>query len=118
MLRIVVFGMGIAFVIMVFRLLISGKMSERASLPWIACSFFVIFLAVFPYSIDKIAAFVNIDYPPTLLFLISILIIFLLLLYQAIHISILQNKIRELAQTIFIINSISTNDTAKQVKAE
>lgn len=118
MLRIVVFGIGIAFVIVVFRLLISGKMSERASLPWIACSFLVVFLAVFPYSIDRIATFVNIDYPPTLLFLISILIIFLLLLYQAIHISILQNKIRELTQTISIINSIGTNDRGNQVKVE
>ena len=110
MLRIVVLAIGIAFVIMAFKLLISGKMSERASLPWIACSLLVILLSIFPYSIDRIAAFVNIDYPPTLLFLISILIILLLLLYQAIHISILQNKIRELTQTISIINSKSMDD--------
>lgn len=118
MLRIVVFGMGIAFVIVVFRLLISGKMSERASLPWIACSLLVISLSIYPYSIDKIAGLMNIDYPPTLLFLISILIILLLLLYQAIHISILHNKIRELTQTISIINSIGTNDRDNQVKGE
>ncbi|KUO64428.1 MAG: hypothetical protein APF84_10670 [Gracilibacter sp. BRH_c7a] len=106
MLRIILLAIGIIFGILVFKLLINGKMSARTSLPWIACSFFVIILSAFPYTIDTFAKLVNVEYPPTLLFLISTLIIFLLLLYQAIHLSILQDKIKEQAQIIAIMKSM------------
>ncbi|RNC62974.1 MAG: hypothetical protein AWM53_01697 [Candidatus Dichloromethanomonas elyunquensis] len=113
MLRMIIFFIGLAFVLLVFRFLIKGKMSERTSLPWIACSFFVIILSVYPYSLDAIARLVNVDYPPALLFLVSILVIFLLLLYQSIHLSILQQKIRELAQTISIMKSTGVAEISK-----
>jgi len=110
MFRIVLLSIGIIFVVLVFKLLISGKMSERTSLPWIACSFFIIILSAFPYTIDKVAKIIHIDYPPTLLFLVAILILFLLVLYQSIHLSVLQHKILELAQAVSIMRSTSSAD--------
>ncbi|MFA6809308.1 MAG: DUF2304 domain-containing protein [Eubacteriales bacterium] len=105
MLQITILVAGIIFVLGVFKLLISNKINTRISLPWIACSFLVIFLALMPKIIDIVARVIGINYPPTLLFLGSILVAFLLLIYQAIQISVLQDKVRELSQYLAIINS-------------
>ncbi|NLI92059.1 MAG: DUF2304 domain-containing protein [Peptococcaceae bacterium] len=104
-LRIIILAMGALFVLLVFYLLVTRKIDERASLPWIATSMVMILLALIPSILQILASSLLIDYPPALLFLISNFVIFLLLLYQSIQISALQNKCKELAQNLSIINS-------------
>lgn len=105
-LRLTIFILGVTFDIIVFYLLVTRRINERASLPWIAGSFVIMFFTLMPDFLGVLANALGVDYPPALIFLIAILIILLLLLYQSIHISILENKCRELAQNLAIISSI------------
>ena len=104
-LKLTILILGIAFDVAVFFLLVKRRINERASLPWIVGSFIIMVFSLLPNVLEVLAHALGVSYPPALLFLIAILIILLLLLYQSIHISILQNKSRELAQNLAIINS-------------
>ena len=105
-LKLMILILGIAFDGAVFFLLVKRQINERASLPWIVGSVIIMVFSLMPNALEVLAHAFGVSYPPALLFLIAILIILLLLLYQSIHISILQNKSRELAQNLAIINSI------------
>ena len=105
-LKLTILILGIAFDVAVFFLLVTRRINERASLPWILGSVIIMVFSLMPNVLEVLAHALGVSYPPALLFLIAILIILLLLLYQSIHISILQNKSRELAQNLAIINSI------------
>jgi len=48
------------------------KFSIKESFYWVLAAIIMFFLAIFPYSIDKIAIFLNIEYPPSLLFVLFI----------------------------------------------
>lgn len=110
MLKLTIFILGIIFFIAVFFLLVTRRINERASLPWIAGSFIIVIFSVMPSLLEVLADALGVSYPPALLFLIAILIILLLLLYQSIHISLLQNKCQELAQHLAIINSMGKKE--------
>lgn len=105
-LKLTILILGIVFDCAVFFLLVTRRINERSSLPWIAGSFIIMIFSIVPSLLGIMAEFLGVSYPPALLFLIAILIILLLLLYQAIHISILQNKCQELAQNMAIISSV------------
>ncbi len=104
-LKFTILVLGVTFYIAVFFLLVTRRINERASLPWIAGSFVIMVFSLSPGLLEVMANVLGVSYPPALLFLIAILIILLLLLYQSIHISILQNKCQELAQNMAIFNS-------------
>jgi hypothetical protein len=48
--------------------------------------------------LDRIAALLKIEYPPTILFLIAILLLFWLTLYNSIQITLLRRQVVELTQ--------------------
>lgn len=102
--KFLIFILGVIFVVSVFYLLVKRKINERNSLFWLAGSLIILTLATMPDILDIMARFLGVDYPPTLLFLLSILVILFILLYQSIQISILQDKCRELTQRLAIIN--------------
>lgn len=104
-LQVTILIIGIAFDLAVFVLLVTRRINERASLPWIAGTLVIMMFSFTPSLLEVLADALGVGYPPALLFLIAILIILLLLLYQSIHISILQNKCQELAQNMAIINA-------------
>jgi hypothetical protein len=106
MLKLTILCLGVAFDIAVFFLLVKRRINERASLPWIAGSFIIMLFSLMPSLLEVMTDALGISYPPAFLFLIAILIILLLLLYQSIHISMLQNKCQELAQHLAIISSM------------
>lgn len=116
-LRITIFAMGSLFVVLVFYLLITKKINERASLPWITTCIVIMALAVIPSILRLLASLLRIEYPPALLFLIANFVLFLLLLYQSVQISALQAKCRELAQNLSILNSTGT-DIARPSKGK
>ena len=116
-LKLTILILGIAFDMAVAFLLVTRRINERASLPWIVGSVFIMVFSLMPKLLEVLAHAAGVSYPPALLYLIAILIILLLLLYQAIQISILQNKNRELAQNLAIINSI-VNREHPQVQRE
>jgi hypothetical protein len=93
---------GLFFVSAVIYLLIKRKINERHSLFWFFGAIIILILSTIPEILAVIANLVGVDYPPALLFLIAILVILAIILYQSIQISILQERLRELTQQISI----------------
>ncbi len=104
-LRLTILVLGIGFVVAVLFLLITRRINERAALPWIVGSLVIMVLSLVPHILTVLANATGVSYPPALLFLFSSLVILLLLMYQAIQISVLQEKCRELAQNLAIMRS-------------
>jgi hypothetical protein len=103
---------GTGFTLSVIYLLIKKKISEKNSLLWLIGSLVVFFFSIRPFTLDKIAAVVGVDYPPTLLFLFSILVVLLILLLHTVQISSLTAQIRELAQIIALNNELKEREKA------
>lgn len=102
-LKAIIFLLGIVFVLTVINLLVKRKISERNSFLWLAGSLAILVLSTIPDVLDVVARAAGVDYPPTLLFLMSILVILFILLYQSIQISILHERCKELAQYLAIL---------------
>ena len=73
----------------------------------------MIILAIFPYSIDSIAKFLNIDYPPSLLFVICIVFLLFINFKNSKKIAEHQEKIVELAQHVALLENESQKGEKK-----
>lgn len=105
-LKLIILICGALFVVTVIYLLVIRKINERNSLFWLFGSFLILILAMIPNILEYIAELVGVDYPPTLLFLASTLIILFIILYQSIQISILQERLKELSQHVAILKTV------------
>ncbi len=79
------------------------KFSVKESFWWVMASIVMLLLAIFPYSIDKLAGFFNVDYGPSLLFVFCIVFLTFINFKNSKKIAEQQEKIIELAQNIAII---------------
>lgn len=79
------------------------KFSIKESFWWIFSSILMLLLAIFPYSIDRVAKFLNIDYPPSLLFVLCIIFLLFINFRSSKKIAEHQEKIIELAQHVAIL---------------
>ncbi|TVY07712.1 DUF2304 domain-containing protein [Paenibacillus cremeus] len=89
---------GIGFSCGVMYLLLKKKINERHSIIWLGGVTSILVITAFPEWFDKLAVSVGVSYPPALLFLLSILVLALVVLYQSMQISILNEKLKELVQ--------------------
>ncbi|MHB1485132.1 MAG: DUF2304 domain-containing protein [Saccharofermentanales bacterium] len=96
--RIVILICGLTFTAVILYLLIIKKMNEKNSVVWIVGSFSILGISAMPQILDKIAVLIGVYYPPSLLFLVSTLVLLVCILYYSIQISVLQEKIKTLAQ--------------------
>lgn len=101
-LRLVILICGICFDLAIIRLLIKKKFNERASLIWLISAMIVFIVSMFPKTLDVIAKLAGVDYPPSILFLIAILILLLICFYHSVQISMLNAQVKEIAQNIAI----------------
>lgn len=101
-LRLVILFCGICFLFAIVRLLIKKKFNERASLIWLFSAMIVFVVSMFPKILDVFAKFVGVDYPPSILFLIAILILLFICFYHSVQISMLNTQVREIAQKVAI----------------
>ena len=118
-LKFTILVLGAVFVVTVIYLLIRRKISERNSFLWLAGALIILLLSTIPDILQILAHVTGVDYPPTLLFLLSILVILFMLLNQSIQISVLQDKCKELTQQLAIINTnVKTwqNESPKNVR--
>lgn len=107
--------LAVIFVVTVLYLLVRRKISERNSFLWLAGALIILLLSTIPDILQILAHVTGVDYPPTLLFLLSILVILFILLHQSIQISVLQDKCRELAQQLAIASfNIKTGQVESQ----
>lgn len=105
----------IVFAFFVIKNTIKQKMIERDSIVWLILSLLAITLGIWPSILDSFARMLGIEYGPSLLFLVSILALFYLLLKQSLTISQLSIKVRELAQRLAIAEAelLKTEKTEK-----
>lgn len=114
-LKITILICGLLFVGTVFYLLVNKKINERNSLFWLLGALVILALSTMPEILEILAELAGVDYPPTLLFLCSTLIILFITLYQSIQISILQERLKELTQLFAIIqNTVLTQEEMKE----
>jgi hypothetical protein len=102
LLHLFVLLIGLIFCGSVLMLLVRKKISEKNMFVWLTSAVIILLLSVNPHLLDKLAGLVGVDYPPSLLFLLSLIVLLLLNLYQSIQISILNDKIKELSQYIAV----------------
>ena len=86
------------------------KFSIKESFWWVVAAIVMLVLSIFPYSIDHLANFLNIDYPPSLLFVLCIVFLVFINFRNSKRLSEQQEKIIELAQELAILKA------EKQVK--
>lgn len=110
-LRGIIFILGMIFTATVFYLLIRNMLNEKISLMWLLGSLSVFIISIFPSKLDELAYAVGIDYPPSLLFLLSILLLLFICLYHSVQISILNQQIKELTQYMSIEEKVNKNNT-------
>jgi hypothetical protein len=102
LLKFIIFLSGAIFTYTVLALLVRRKINERNSLVWLTGAILIMIISLNPDLLDWIARQVGVDYPPSLLFLFSILVLLVIVLYQSIQISMLNEKVKVLAQHISI----------------
>lgn len=95
----------LAAIIYIIYSIRKNKLSVAGSFIWILFCIALLFLSIFPYSIDKIAPYIGISYAPVLLLLIALLILFMLVFQQSKKIEELQRKVTDLAQELSIVKS-------------
>lgn len=88
---------------MAFRQLIAGRLSERNTLVWLAGTIACLGLWACPRTFTRIAAFLGIEEAPILPALLSAFILLGLVLQHAVELSLLQGRLRELAQQLAIL---------------
>lgn len=85
------------------------KFSIKESFWWVLASIVMLILAIWPYSIDKMAAFFKVSYGPSLLFVFCIIFLLLIVFQNSKKIAEQQEKIIELAQELAILKEKVNN---------
>jgi hypothetical protein len=89
---------GITFIIYIFIKVKSGLLPEGKSLFWLAGGFAMLFLSIFPKTIDFLSTFFGIYHPPSLLFLLTCVFLIFRIFRQEQDIALLNERMKELAQ--------------------
>ena len=82
-----------------------GELSIQSSFFWIIFCIAMIILSIFPYSIDWFAGLIGVSYPPALLSLGGIVLLFIVVFKQNKKIDGLEKRINTLSQEISILKS-------------
>lgn len=103
-LKVIIFIIGISLCLLVLRLLVRKRINEKNSLIWLFGMIAIFLLSINPEMLDVVAAWAGVDYPPSLLFLASVLVLLIVVLYQSIQISQLYVKIKEISQYVALLH--------------
>lgn len=102
-LRLTVFCIGLLFTSMTYYLLIRKKVTERTTLLWSLLAIITFVFSAFPNVLNRLAGLLGVSYPPALLFLVTILILMFLVMYQSIQISLTDQRVREMGRILALI---------------
>lgn len=93
----------IVFIIYVFNIIKKGEFSVEESIFWVIGTVIVVVLSIWPKILDKLAVKLNIDYPPSLLFLMTSIFLIFIIFRDTKKISKQNAKITEIAQRVSIL---------------
>ena len=82
-----------------------NRLSVANSFVWILFCLILLFLSIFPKSLDWLADFIDVSYPPTLFLTIAVVILFTINFQYSKKIEELQKKVIDLGQELSIIKS-------------
>ena len=82
--------------IMIFRLIIQGRLREEYSIVWIFCTLILIVFSIWRKGLEQISLWLGVYYPPSLIFLAAIFAIIVFLVHLSVVNSKLQNQIKTL----------------------
>ncbi len=102
--RLFILGCGFSFSSIIIYLLAKRRINEKHSLLWLATVFIILLFSAVPSVLDRLSALVGISYPPALLFMLAILTLLFITFYQSMQLSVLNGRVRELAQRFAISN--------------
>lgn len=95
--------MAISVILYILLSIRKGKLSPASSFIWIIFCIILLVLSIWPASIDWLADFLGISYPPTLFITIAIVVLFIINFAQSKKISDLQKKVTDLSQELTIL---------------
>ena len=84
------------FMVMIFRLIIQGRLREEYSIVWILCTLILIVFSIWRKGLEQISLWLGVYYPPSLIFLAAIFAIIVFLVHLSVVNSKLQNQIKTL----------------------
>ena len=93
----------IVFIIYVFYMIKKKDFSVKESIFWVLGTVIILIFAISPRLLDKIALKLNVNYPPSLLFLVGIMFLLLINFRNTKKIGKQADKITELAQRCSIL---------------
>ena len=102
-LTVLVMGFGLAYGIL--HLVRRDHLYIRQGLFWIAIAILSLALAIWPYLIDRLGAALGIAYPPTLLFLVAIVVLVVKALLGDIALTQVRRDVRRLNQRIALLET-------------
>lgn len=94
----------------VIHIVRKGKLSIKESFWWVIGALIALILAIFPKSIDVIAGWFGVTYPPTLMFVFCILFLLFMNFRASSKVSEQNEKIMELTQQLSILKGQVKNN--------
>ena len=98
---------------LVLELVRRRRLSEEYSFIWIVCAAALLILAVARRSVDRLALWLGIYYPPALLILVLFLFVFVASLYFSLVISQQREQIERLIEEVAILTALVGENTAR-----
>jgi hypothetical protein len=84
------------FMVMIFRLIIQGRLREEYSIVWILCTLILIVFSIWRKGLEQISLWLGVYYPPSLIFLAAIFAIIVFL----VHLSVVNSKLQSQIKTL------------------
>lgn len=98
---------------------IKRKIREKESVIWIILAILLIVISLLPRFLDNVASVLGISYPPSLLFALGFVFVFLICFRLSQEISLSRHREKELAQRISIlIEKVSRLESLLSAKIE
>ncbi len=93
---------GVAFFGVIYQL-VKRRMNESHSILWFVVVILMLIIGFYPDMVSNLAAMVYIDYPPTLLFLVSTIVLMLISFKGSVDISNAEKRISETAIIVSLL---------------
>ena len=102
-----------AFMYIIFKLIVKGKLREEYSVIWIILTVTLLMMSLFRSLLDDVARLLGVFYPPSLLFLLGFMAVVSFLVHLSIVNSRQHNQIKNLAQEIALMKHKMEKDETK-----
>lgn len=94
-----------AFLFIIGKLILRGKLREEYAILWLICTFFLILFSIWRNGLELIADFLDVNYAPSLIFLGTTGVIFVFLLHLSVVNSKQQKQIKNLSQELALMKN-------------